>query len=116
VSIPTAGSHPGKQMPQPPPQPQATSKPMIQASAQTDSTSSDGAMNVNPPNVQPSKPKSTTLSHPPPSTSLDLESPYSRPNVELPSGWMCVWSKSQKRWYFFDTKSNRSVWKYEEVK
>jgi hypothetical protein len=116
VSIPTAGSQLGKQLPQPPPQPQATSKPMIQASARTDSTSSDGAMNVNAPNVQPSKPKSTTLSQPPPSTSLDLESPDNRPNVELPSGWMCVWSKSQKRWYFFDTKSNRSVWKYEEVK
>jgi hypothetical protein len=25
---------------------------------------------------------------------------------------MCVWSKSQKRWYFFDTKTNKSVWKW----
>jgi hypothetical protein len=25
---------------------------------------------------------------------------------------MCVWSKSQKRWYFFDTKTNKSVWQW----
>jgi hypothetical protein len=32
--------------------------------------------------------------------------------VDLPPGWICVWSKSQKRWYFFDTKTNKSVWKW----
>lgn len=49
---------------------------------------------------------------PPPSVSLDLQSPEKKPDVELPAGWMCVWSKSQKRWYFFDTKTNRSVWQW----
>ena len=42
----------------------------------------------------------------------DLQSPEKKPDVDLPAGWMCVWSKSQKRWYFFDTKSNKSVWKW----
>lgn len=41
---------------------------------------------------------------------LDLETPDVKPAVDLPPGWMCVWSKSQKRWYFFDTKTNKSVW------
>jgi hypothetical protein len=43
---------------------------------------------------------------------LDLQSPDKKPQVSLPPGWMCVWSKSQKRWYFFDTKSNKSVWQW----
>jgi hypothetical protein len=43
---------------------------------------------------------------------LDLECPDVKPKVELPPGWICVWSKSQKRWYFFDTKTNKSVWKW----
>jgi hypothetical protein len=47
-----------------------------------------------------------------PLAELDLESPDVKPNVDLPPGWICVWSKSQKRWYFFDTKTNKSVWKW----
>jgi hypothetical protein len=43
---------------------------------------------------------------------LDLESPGKKPEVTLPAGWICVWSKSQKRWYFFDTKTNKSLWKW----
>lgn len=38
-----------------------------------------------------------------------VQSPDAKPNVDLPPGWMSVWSKSQKRWYFFDTKTNKSV-------
>lgn len=41
-----------------------------------------------------------------------VQSPDAKPNVDLPPGWMCVWSKSQKRWYFFDTKTNKSVWQW----
>jgi hypothetical protein len=48
----------------------------------------------------------------PPLSDLDLESPDVKPKVDLPPGWICVWSKSQKRWYFFDTKTNKSVWKW----
>jgi hypothetical protein len=47
---------------------------------------------------------------PPVTLALDVES--IKPCVELPSGWMCVWSKSQKRWYFFDMKTIKSVWKW----
>ena len=44
--------------------------------------------------------------------SLDLQTPDVKPNVNLPFGWMCVWSKSQKRWYFFNTTNNKSVWQW----
>mmetsp|Transcript_33351 Transcript_33351/g.40357 ORF Transcript_33351/g.40357 Transcript_33351/m.40357 type:complete len:1642 (+) Transcript_33351:379-5304(+) len=43
---------------------------------------------------------------------LDLQNPNTKPKVNLPQGWMCVWSKSQKRWYFFDTRTNKSVWQW----
>ncbi|CAJ1907301.1 unnamed protein product [Cylindrotheca closterium] len=49
---------------------------------------------------------------PPPKPAIDYQSPEQKPNVNLPPGWMCVWSKSQKRWYFFDTKTNKSVWQW----
>ena len=42
----------------------------------------------------------------------DLQRSGVKPQVDLPAGWMCVWSKSQKRWYFFNTKNNRSVWQW----
>jgi hypothetical protein len=73
-------------------------------------------------NAPPKLPSLQPQSHPqqgmekpipqPPSASIDLQSPEKRPNVDLPPGWMCVWSKSQKRWYFFDTKTNTSVWQW----
>ena len=44
--------------------------------------------------------------------SPDLQTADVKPNVNLPPGWMCVWSKSQKRWYFFNTKNNKSVWQW----
>lgn len=44
--------------------------------------------------------------------SMDLQNPSQKPAIDLPTGWMCVWSKSQKRWYFFDTRSNKSVWEW----
>lgn len=43
---------------------------------------------------------------------LDMQTPDKRPGVDLPQGWMTVWSKSQKRWYFFCTKTNKSVWQW----
>ena len=45
-------------------------------------------------------------------SALDLQSPNVKPKVDLPPGWMTVWSKSQTRWYFFDTKTNKSVWSW----
>jgi len=44
--------------------------------------------------------------------SMDAQSPHIKPEVNLPPGWISVWSKSQKRWYFFDTKTNKSVWQW----
>lgn len=42
----------------------------------------------------------------------ETQSPDKEPAVNLPPGWMAVWSKSQKRWYYFDTKTKRSVWQW----
>jgi len=39
-----------------------------------------------------------------------LQNQSVKPSIKLPEGWICVWSKSQKRWYFFDTSTNKSVW------
>ena len=49
---------------------------------------------------------------PPPLAGPDMQSPDKKPEVDLPPGWMTVWSKSQKRWYFFCTKTNKSVWQW----
>lgn len=49
---------------------------------------------------------------PPPPQAIDMQSADRKPNVDLPAGWMTVWSKSQKRWYFFCTKTNKSVWQW----
>ena len=43
-------------------------------------------------------------------TPEDLQSPNKKPKVNLPPGWISVWSKSQKRWYYFDQTTNKSVW------
>lgn len=42
----------------------------------------------------------------------ELENPDVKPDIDLPSGWISVWSKSKGRWYFFDTKTSKSVWKW----
>lgn len=47
---------------------------------------------------------------PPPT--VDMQSADRKPNVDLPPGWITVWSKSQQRWYFFCTKTNKSVWQW----
>jgi len=46
----------------------------------------------------------------------DLQNPNEKPKITLPEFWICVWSKSQKRWYFFDTRTNKSVWAVEHIK
>jgi hypothetical protein len=64
-------------------------------------------------NVQPSihveqqdRPESSSSSSP----VVVFNDETMKPNVSLLPGWICVWSKSKQRWYFFHTKSNRSVW------
>ena len=92
--------HPPQPAPKPVPPPAVA---VGDQSATSESTS--------PPTVQ--KPKvAQPLPQPAAAPALDLESPDVKPAVDLPAGWMCVWSKSQKRWYFFDTKTNKSVWKW----
>jgi hypothetical protein len=61
----------------------------------------------------PPPPQTANNANPqPPPQPLDLTSPDKKPDIDLPPGWMCVWSKSQKRWYFFNTRSNKSVWQW----
>ncbi|KAL7543458.1 hypothetical protein ACHAXR_012739 [Thalassiosira sp. AJA248-18] len=45
-----------------------------------------------------------------------LQNPGVKPKIALAPGWICVWSKSQKRWYFFNTNTNKSVWDPEHIK
>ncbi len=42
----------------------------------------------------------------------EVQSPNAKPKVTLPPGWISVWSKSQRRWYYFDQKTNKSVWEW----
>lgn len=42
----------------------------------------------------------------------EVQSPDEKPKVNLPPGWISVWSKSQRRWYFFDQRTNKSVWQW----
>jgi hypothetical protein len=71
----------------------------------------------------PSKPQGVKKPPPPPpkqksvvdvkqntTSPEDLQSPNKKPKVNLPPGWISVWSKSQKRWYYFDQTTNKSVW------
>jgi len=44
-----------------------------------------------------------------------LENPDIKPTNKLPEGWVCVWSKSQKRWYFFHKITNKSVWDIKHI-
>eukprot|EP00934_Nitzschia_sp_Nitz4_P005140 Nitzschia sp. Nitz4//scaffold3_size479765//34169//37870//NITZ4_000014-RA/size479765-processed-gene-0.238-mRNA-1//1//CDS//3329550500//5130//frame0 len=71
------------------------------------------------PNSAPNKPPPPPAANvakkaapPPPPPTIDMQNPNVKPVVDLPPGWMTVWSKSQKRWYFFSTKTNKSVWQW----
>ena len=56
-----------------------------------------------PPNKQTQQQK---IPPPPP------ENSEAKPNIQLPPGWITVFSKSQRKWYYFDKKTNRSVWEW----
>lgn len=102
---PTPSGQQGHQQKPPPPQTpgsmQAAGKPPPPARQDTPAKPSTIPWQTN---KDPSTPQA--------SGSIDMQSPDKKPNVDLPAGWMCVWSKSQKRWYFFCTKTNRSVWQW----
>jgi WW domain len=44
--------------------------------------------------------------------SAEIQSPDRKPNVELPPDWIVSWSRSQQRWYYFNKKTNKSVWEW----
>jgi len=52
------------------------------------------------------------IQHRPPPPAPSSQNPNAKPNIKLPDGWICVWSKSQKKWYYFDKKTNKSVWEW----
>lgn len=47
-----------------------------------------------------------------PAAPMETQSPNEKPNISLPQGWISVWSKSQRRWYYFDQRTNKSVWEW----
>lgn len=46
---------------------------------------------------------------PQPQEAANLEDADVKPNVDLPDGWISVWSKSQKRWYFFGKSATTRI-------
>ena len=78
----------------------------------TDSQAGAAAVPVMPPqtSMTPAGGGTTTGTSTPVADVVDMETAGKKPEVDLPPGWMTVWSKSQKRWYFFCTKTNKSVW------
>jgi len=102
---PSHKKHPPPPPPRPPPRPPAEKHPATKPPAPAPAP----APRPKPAETTPALSESTTTTT---DQGLDLQSPDKKPQVDLPSGWMCVWSKSQKRWYFFDTKTNKSVWQW----
>lgn len=110
---PPTGSGPGLSRSKPPPPPRQTShgkagttkqgNPPVPGGGGGSSSSSSGAAAAAGVKRKP---------NPSASAPIDMQSPDKKPNVDLPAGWMCVWSKSQRRWYFFDTRTNKSVWQW----
>jgi hypothetical protein len=109
LSVTVGAKPPPPMRPKAPPKPPGTNAPPKQPGVSAPPKPPAAAKRAPPPPPQPAKQKVNPQPPPPP---LDLASADKKPDVDLPPGWMCVWSKSQKRWYFFDTKSNKSVWQW----
>lgn len=116
---------PGSKAPPPPKPPPGPSKPSSKPGSTADRPPAPPSRPVTAPPVPPKPNKlappvqtasgssqQATKKPPPPPPTMDMQSPDAKPNVDLPAGWMTVWSKSQQRWYFFNTKTNKSVWQW----
>jgi hypothetical protein len=42
----------------------------------------------------------------------EVEDPNVKPKVDLPDGWISVYSNSKQKWYYFDKKTNKSIWEW----
>jgi len=111
----SARSHP--QHPQANPTQKHISKP-----APPKSQNSDGAQTVSPQitsaqtNSQQQQQQQQQPEQHQQDIATQLQNPGVKPKIKLLEGWIFCWSKSQKRWYFFDTKTNKSVWDPEHIK
>jgi integrator complex subunit 6 len=47
-----------------------------------------------------------------PQAPTDVQSQDNKPNVNLPPDWIVSWSRSQQRWYYFNKKTNNSLWEW----
>ena len=115
---------PSKQQPLKPPPPKPPKKVLSKSQLSEEIKPPSQKKQQPPPPKPPPKPTSDETIVPkrqqqqqqqqpaPPTPAVDLQNPNMKPSINLPPGWMCVWSKSQKRWYFFDTKTNQSVWEW----
>ena len=105
---PPQKKHPPPPPPRPPPRPEADKHPATKppVPATQPKPAQAPAARTEQPTATGTGTATTTTKE------LDLQSPDKKPQVNLPPGWMCVWSKSQKRWYFFDQKTNKSVWEW----
>mmetsp|Transcript_51088 Transcript_51088/g.57090 ORF Transcript_51088/g.57090 Transcript_51088/m.57090 type:complete len:1234 (-) Transcript_51088:907-4608(-) len=107
-----------RQQPRPPPPPQQQpSKPIVRVKPRPPPPPPRPPVSTRPPPppskpVQINKQRTSVVQLASQSSSLDLQTPDTKPDVNLPPGWICSWSKSQNRWYFFNTKNNKSVWQW----
>mmetsp|Transcript_10995 Transcript_10995/g.31870 ORF Transcript_10995/g.31870 Transcript_10995/m.31870 type:complete len:1231 (+) Transcript_10995:250-3942(+) len=105
-----------KKHPRPPPPPPPSGTSNLKRPPPPPNQATSGSPKPPPPTKAPPPPAKPVHQARRPSMiqegSLDLQTPDVKPKVNLPPGWMCVWSKSQKRWYFFNTKNNKSVWQW----
>lgn len=68
----------------------------------------NGPQSVQKPPAAP-KPSSAPA---PPQVAIEVQSQDIKPNVNLPPDWVVSWSRSQQRWYYFNKKTNKSVWEW----
>ncbi len=111
----------GKHNPPPPSKPKLppTTKQLQHSVPSTSSTNtSDGKQKQMQQVPTPTKPALNANLKPVPNQShkppppRDTLNPSAKPNINLPPGWICVWSKSQRRWYYFNSRTNKSVWEW----
>jgi len=107
-SLGTAGAN-GKP---PPPAPGSATKKAVPPPAKPSSRPKQAPPPSQPSQQRDQQERRRSFSQVSQSNTMDMQSPDKKPIVDLPEGWICVWSKSQKRWYFFNTKNNKSVWQW----
>jgi hypothetical protein len=125
VKKPRSNSYPPIHKPPPPKlSPAASSKGTLQKTPMPPRPPAPSAMKPPPPSAQKTRPPppssdsnaqsslSQNVAKPKAPLGYEAEDPNIIPKVDLPDGWMSVYSNSKQKWYYFDKKTNKSVWEW----